>query len=151
MKKLLLPSGDGKDSAGKKGFNFRLFIISVVAIVLIFGFYRVVVTMVENEKIGVVYYYALMWTYAIFAGVFFIAVIVLNRGFSTKPYTADMLPDSWDYQKKREFMESDAKRRRISKILLIPCVAFIFVFLFEIIEIFYLPAIESLLESIANG
>ncbi|MCD7943772.1 MAG: hypothetical protein LUH43_02580 [Clostridia bacterium] len=152
-KKLGLPSvpeSQSDDGEGKR-FNYRLFIISAAAIVVVFGFYRIVISLIESEKIGVIYYYAMMWTYAIFAGSFFIAVIVLNRGFSTKPYTADMLPDDWDYQKKREFLASDAKRRKISKILLIPCVAFILVFLFEIIEVYYLPMIESLLETLANA
>lgn len=152
-KKLGLPSAPESSSGddGKGHFNYRLFIISTAAIAVVFGFYRIVISLIESEKIGVIYYYAMMWTYAIFAGGLFIAVIVLNRGFSTKPYTANMLPDDWDYQKKREFLASDAKRRKISKILLIPCVAFIFVFLFEIIEVYYLPMIQSWLETLANA
>lgn len=126
---------------GKKKPNIKLYVIFALTVILIFGLYRVVLNFVMEGMLASVWFTALMWTYLALACICFIAIVILNRGVSGAPLTADQLPVGWDHIKKAEYMESDRKRRRIAKYLLIPCVAFIGVFIYEIAELYYAPVI----------
>lgn len=127
--------------------NIKLYLIFALAVVVIFGAYRVVVSAVDQGQIAPVWYSVMMWTYLILAGVGFVIVVVVNKGFSGKIPTADELPSSWDHVKKTKYIADATKCRRISKYVLIPTVAFIFVFFYEIIELYYFPAVSNWLAS----
>lgn len=128
----------------KKKPNVKLYLLFAFEVIIIFGLYRVVLSMVDAGMIRSYWFTVLMWSYLILASISFIAVIVLNRGFSGKAVTADQLPVSWNHIEKAEYMKKDARRRRIAKYVMIPCVAFISVFIFEIAELYYLPMLKDL-------
>ena len=65
--------------------------------------------------------------------------VIYNRGFSRKGITPEMLPASWDEEKKTAFIEDGRIRLRKSKPLLILVIAFIFTFALEAFELFALP------------
>ncbi len=131
----------------RKKPNVKLYIIFALAVIFIFGLYRAVLYMAESGMIAPVWFTVLMWVYLILAGLLFVAFVIVNRGTSTVPLTPEDLPSDWDHIKKAEFLEDDKRRRRIAKYLLIPCIAFIGVFIFEIAELFYAPAIKDWFEN----
>ena len=59
----------------------------------------------------------------------------------------DILP-GMNAAEKLAYLEDDRRRKKIAKSLMIPLIAIIFVFMFEIIELFYIPAIQSWFSSI---
>lgn len=123
--------------------NIKLYIIFAVAVIVIFGAYRVVVSAVDQGRIAPIFYSVMMWLYLVLAGIGFICVVILNRGFSGKLPTADELPASWNHIEKANYINDATKRRRIAKCVLIPTISFIFVFFYEIIELYYFPAIVN--------
>lgn len=131
----------------KKKPNVKLYLLFALGVLLIFGLYRAVIYMVTEGMIDGVWFSVLMWTYLILGSVSFIAVVILNRGFSSKAVTADELPSDWNHIKKAEYMADDARRRRIAKYIMIPCIAFILVFFWEIVEIYYVPLIKAWFDS----
>ena len=140
------------DSYGqKKKPNIRLYLLSGLIIAVIFAAYRVIISLVEGGSVGGVVYDIMMWTYLSLACVLFVIVIILNRGFSNKPVTADMLPDEWGFDEKRNYIAADTKRKRTAKYLLIPLIAFLAVFIYEIVEIYYAPMLSELFNSISQG
>ncbi len=136
-----------KDNSEKKRINYKLYTLFALGVITIFGLYRAVIFMVAEGMISGVWFSALMWTYLVLACAAFVAIYVLNRGFSGKAVTADELPPEWDHIKKGEYMKKDARRRKIAKYIMIPFVSFVFVFFWEIIEIFYLPGIKAWFDS----
>ncbi len=133
-----------KKQTEKKKPNVKLYLLFALEIIIIFGLYRVVLSMVDAGLIRPLWFTVLMWSYLVLASVAFIAVVILNRGFSGKPVTADQLPRSWNHIEKAEYMEEDARRRRIAKYVMIPCIAFISVFIFEIAELYYVPMLKEM-------
>lgn len=131
----------------KKKPNVKLYLLFALGVLLIFGLYRAVIYMVSEGMIDEVWFSILMWTYLILGSVSFIAVVILNRGFSGKAVTAQELPSDWDHIKKAEYMKEDAHRRRIAKYIMIPCISFILVFFWEIVEIYYVPGIKAWFDS----
>ena len=127
----------------------RLFWMSALCIIVIFGLYRIIVQLVDNGKLGEVWFSVMMWAFMIAASTLFIAIVVLQRGFSGKPVSADELPDTMSIDEKRAYCESDARRKRAAKYLMMPFVAILFVFMFEVVEIYYLPAISGWFSSLS--
>lgn len=132
---------------GNKKPNVKLYLIFAASVIVIFGTYRIVVSAVEQGRIAPVCYTVLMWVYLLLAGAGFVAVVALNRGFSGKVPTADELPSAWNHIEKTRYIEDAEKHRRHAKYFLIPTVAFVFVFIYEIIELYYFPAITDWLAS----
>ncbi len=128
----------------KKKPNIKLYLLFAFEVIIIFGLYRVVLSMVDAGMIRPVWFTVLMWAYLVLASAAFVAVIILNRGFSGKAVTADQLPRSWNHIEKAEYMEKDSRRRRAAKYVMIPCIAFISVFIYEIAELFYVPMLKDL-------
>ncbi len=130
-------------NSGSKKSNIKLFWLSALAVVLIFGAYRIVLMLAENQKIPSVCFSVMMWAYMLVGCGLFLAVVVLQHGFSGKPLLPDDLPSSMSAVEKTAAMEDDARRKKRAKYLMIPLVAIVFVFLYEIIEIYYFPAIAN--------
>lgn len=128
--------------------NVKLYLLSAVAIILIFGLYRVVVMLAENEYIPIFWLEVMMWAYMIVGCALFLAAFILRRGFSGKPLTEDDIPDTVGEAEKLAILSSDKRRKKIAKYLMIPLVAIIFVFMYEIIELYYFPVIKSWFSSL---
>lgn len=65
--------------------------------------------------------------------------VIYNRGMSRKGVTADMLPDDWSDEKKREFVEDGEMRLKKTRHLLMLLFAFYFTFVVDIIELVAIP------------
>ena len=103
----------------------------IISCAIVYGLYRILIATVNPE--------AVLLSYMAVATVVIFWYIIYNRGFSRKSITPEMLPESWDEEKKREFIE-DGKRRLVrSKPLLILVIAFIFTFALEALELIALP------------
>ena len=103
----------------------------IVSCLVIYGLYRFLISVVNPE--------AVLIAYMAVSTVVIFWYVIYNRGFSRKGITRQMLPESWDEEKKTEFIE-DAKYRLVrSKPLLILVIAFIFTFALEAFELFALP------------
>ncbi len=130
--------------------NVKLYILSALAVVIIFGAYRIVLMLVENGHIAPVWFRVMMWAYMIAGCALFLAVFILQRGFSGKPISESDLPDTLGESEKLALLESDRRRKRTAKYLMIPLVSIIFVFMYEIIELYYFPVIKNWLSSMSS-
>lgn len=61
--------------------------------------------------------------YAIALGGFIIAYFVINRGFTERGITADMLPDTMSPEEKSDYVEKSLKREKDSRWMLIVIIA----------------------------
>ncbi len=73
-----------------------------------------------------------------------LAYVIYNRGFSRRGVTADMLPDTWSEEKKREFIADGEKRLSRSRPILFLIFAFFFTFVVDILELYALPLIQEM-------
>lgn len=117
-------------SKDKKPFNFKLLIALVLSCGLAYTVYKILIG--YYPQITMIAYMAI-------ATVLIFWYVIYNRGFSRKGITADMLPQSWDDDKKTEFLESAERRLKGSKPLLVAIIAFIFTFFMEIMELMVIP------------
>lgn len=115
--------------------DIAMLISLVVLSVIVFCIYRLLLN----------YYYfefALIAYMVIGAG-FVFAYIIYNRGFSRRGVTRDMLPAEWSEEKKDSFIESGARRLKRSRWMLVIILAFLFTFMMEIIELWFVPTVKG--------
>ncbi len=114
--------------------------------------WRFVITLVLSLALLAFYYISLnfsffpfvMWGYMLALAGLTLTYIIYNRGMSRKGITEDMLPDEWDADKKREFIESGINRLKRSRWMLMLIIAFLVTFAVEAITLFLLPLIDGL-------
>ena len=85
-----------------------------------------------------------MWGYMIALALTAFAYVIYNRGMSRKGVSEDMLPDEWDADKKREYVEDGKNRLRRSRWMLSFIIAFVVTFAAEAIVLFFVPLIDGL-------
>ncbi len=78
-----------------------------------------------------------------FAG-FLIAYIIYNRGFTQRGITEDMLPETWDREKKESYIASVKKREQDSKWMLSVIIPLMIPIALEAISLFTWPIIQDL-------
>ncbi len=103
----------------------------IISCTLIFSVYRVSLDYLQPELVLTVYMAVATALIAFY--------VIYNRGFSRRGITRDMLPESWDEEKKDEFLRSAEERIRRSQPVLVLIVGFIFTFFIDIIEIIAIP------------
>ena len=103
----------------------------ILSCIVVYGLYRFLIATVNPE--------AVLIAYMAVSTVVIFWYVIYNRGFSRKGITPEMLPASWDEEKKTAFIEDGRIRLRKSKPLLILVIAFIFTFALEAFELFALP------------
>ena len=74
-----------------------------------------------------------------------IAYVIYNRGFSRKNVTEDMLPDSWNKEKKQKYIEDGKKRYDDSKWMLTVIIPIMIPIALEMISLCTWPMIQNLL------
>ena len=116
-------------------------VIKLIALILltagVFAVYRI--TMQYK------YFEVVFWTYLVSLTALIVTYIIYNRAFQRKNITVDMLPDEWSYEKKCEFIEDGERRLKSSSWMLMLIIAFIFTFAFDMLELWVLPWLESML------
>ena len=113
---------------------------------------RFAITFVLSLLLLAFYYLALnfsffplvMWGYMIALAVLTLVYVIYNRGMSRRGVTEEMLPDEWDADKKREFIQSGRDRLLRSSWMLMLIIAFLVTFAVEAIMLFFIPLIKSL-------
>lgn len=113
--------------------------------------WRFVITLVLSLALLAFYYISLnfsffpfvMWGYMLALAGLALGYIIYNRGMSRKGVTEDMLPDEWDADKKREFIESGVNRLKRSRWMLMLIIAFMVTFAVEAITLFLIPLIDG--------
>ena len=85
-----------------------------------------------------------MWGYMVALALTAFAYVIYNRGMSRKGVSEDMLPDEWDADRKREYVEDGKKRLRRSRWMLSFIIAFVVTFAAEAIVLFFVPLIDGL-------
>lgn len=116
--------------------------LAAVTLVL-FAVYRFVILLVDDGKIPEIWYTVVMGVYMACGCGLLLAVVILQRGFSNKKLTAEDLSDTMSSAEKTAYIEEDTKRKKRAKILLVPLTAILFVFIFEIVELYYLPIVTG--------
>ena len=74
-----------------------------------------------------------------------IAYVIYNRGFTRKNVTEDMLPDSWNKEKKQQYIEDGKKRYDDSKWMLTVIIPIMIPIALELISLCTWPMIQNLL------
>ena len=108
-----------------------LLVSLILSCIAVYGLYRFLIATVNPE--------AVLLAYMAVSTVVIFWYVIYNRGFSRKGITPEMLPASWDEEKKSAFIEDGRIRLRKSKPLLILVIAFIFTFALEAFELFAIP------------
>ena len=140
-----------KDKDGAKTGKRLNMLWALLAVTLVlFAVYRFVVMLVEEGKLPGVWYTVIMWTYMACGCALLLAVVILQRGFSNKTLQLTDLDNSMSAEEKTAYIESDTKRKRAAKVLLIPLTAILFVFIFEIIELYYLPTVTDWIKGLSQ-
>ena len=85
-----------------------------------------------------------MWGYMIALAVLTLVYVLYNRGMSRRGVTEQMLPDEWDTDKKREFIQNGKDRLSRSAWMLMLIIAFLVTFAVEAIMLFFIPLLKSL-------
>ena len=85
-----------------------------------------------------------MWGYMVALALTAFAYVIYNRGMSRKGVSEDMLPDEWDADRKREYVEDGKKRLGRSRWMLSFIIAFVVTFAAEAIVLFFVPLIDGL-------
>ena len=115
--------------------DIAMLISLVVLSVIVFCVYRLLLN----------YYYfefALI-AYMLIETGFVFAYVIYNRGFSRRGVTRDMLPAEWSEEKKDRFIESSERRLSRSRWMLVVILAFLFTFMMEIIELWFVPIVQG--------
>lgn len=96
--------------------SVRTLLILIASFACVFGIFQTAVFF-EFAPIYPIYYFG---TVALFLAVFFI-----NRGFSRETPLPEQLPQTWDAEKKRTYIESDVRRKRLARKLTVVLVPFL--------------------------
>ena len=113
---------------------------------------RLIGTLLLSLALLAFYYFSLnftffpfvMWGYMIALAVVSLAYVIYNRGMSRKGVSEDMLPDEWDADRKKEYVEDGKNRLSRSRWMLSLIIAFVVTFAAEAIVLFFVPLIDGL-------
>ncbi len=70
--------------------------------------------------------------------------IIYNKGVLSGTVTPQMLPSDWSAEKRQDFINDLATRRKRSKWALMVLIPLIFVFGFELLELYFFPMLSEL-------
>ena len=73
-----------------------------------------------------------------------IVYVIYNRGFTQKSLTTEMLPESWDAEKKARYIEDAQKRDSRSRWMLTVIIPIMIPIMLDAISLFTWPIIENL-------
>jgi len=96
----------------------------IVSSIVVVGTYIAGVSM-ELKWVIYLYYIALM--------VLGVAFLLLNRGLDTTLPTPEMLPAKWTEEEKSSFIETEKKRKKIAKNLLVVVIPLLLTFAFDLV------------------
>ena len=82
--------------------------------------------------------------YWVVLGVLAIAYVIYNRGFTQKDLTIEMLPDSWDTEKKAKYISDAQKRDSRSRWMLTVIIPIMIPIMLDAISLFTWPIIQNL-------
>lgn len=105
----------------------RLLMCAVVFIVL-FGIFEALIK-IEFKPVYPIYLSVLTILLAAF--------LLLNKGFSNQPPAEEMLPETWNADKKKLFLEKLARDKARARVLLIFIIPLLFIFLIDFIILFF--------------
>ena len=119
----------------EKRFPWR-FVITLVLSLLLLAFYYL--------SLNFNFFPLVMWGYMIALAALALTYVIYNRGMSRRGVTEQMLPDEWDEDKKREFIQGGKDRLKRSSWILMLIIAFVVTFAVEAMMLFFIPLIKSL-------
>lgn len=114
-------------------------VVKLVLIVLV----TAVIFAVYRCLLNFDYFEFVLIGYMVVTTVLILIYLIYNRGMSRRGVTEEMLPDAWSTEQKRAFIEDGERRFQRSKWLLIPIIAFLFTFFYDVIELLILPCIQN--------
>lgn len=119
-----------------KRFNFKLALTLAALIIVFIAVFRLL-KLYDLYLVAIVIYTAVTLATAIY-------YIVYNRGVLSGKVTPDMLPAEWSAEQKQAMIDDIAARHKRSKWVLLILIPMIFVFGFELLELYFFPLITSL-------
>ena len=112
-----------------------LFVNTLILIAIYFGTQNIGQPIVSMIVTG---------AYWLILAVMGIIYVIYNRGFTRKGITADMLPDSWSYVQKCEYIEDAKRRLEKSKWMLSVIIPFMITILVDAVYLFTWPMVQNL-------
>lgn len=82
--------------------------------------------------------------YMVVFAAFMFAYVIYNRGFSRRNLTTDMLPDTWSYKEKLDFIEDGQARLERSKWMLTVIIPLIAIAGYLLLDLYVLPNFKGL-------
>ncbi len=116
-------------------FNFRL-VFRLAGLIIVFMSVFRLLKMYDLYLVAIVLYSTATFAVAIY-------YIVYNRGVFSK-VTPEMLPAEWSAEQKKAMIDDIAARRKKSKWAILILLPMIFVFGFELLELYFFPLILSI-------
>ena len=106
-------------------------------IVLFFTVYRVFIY--YESVVG-------MWIYTVAAAALMIAFVAVNRGFTMERTPEEDLPAEWDGEKKRKYLESEEKRRKAAKTIMLFLMPILITLLLDMAELYFVDYFKEYLD-----
>ena len=91
------------------------------------------------------YFVTALYVYLGIACASLLCYVMYNRGFSRRGVTVEMLPDTMSEEQKQAFVEDAAKRMKRSRWLLAVVFAFFVTIALDLLELYALPLLKSML------
>lgn len=113
--------------------KLRRLLLLALSFIVIFGIYAAGCRL-ELKAIVMIYLGLLL--------ALIIAFIILNRGIDTEPPEYDMLPEEWDREKKTRYLDNDAKRRKIARMLLYAIIPLLITFAVDLVYLAFFAGIN---------
>ena len=119
-----------------KRFNWRLFCMLLVCFAVIFGLYQLLLHLAVwlNEPM---IQEATLIIYSGALTVLFVIFVILNKGISKDIPTKEVLPDTWEDEKKEKFIESYVIGKQKARKLLLFIIPLVLTLLIDMIYLFY--------------
>lgn len=112
----------------KSRTNRRRLLMCAVVFIVLFGIFEALIK-IEFKPVYPIYLSALTILLAAF--------LLLNKGFSNQLPTEEMLPETWNADEKKLFLEKLARDKARARVLLIFVIPLLFIFLIDFIILFF--------------
>ena len=112
----------------KSRTNRRRLLMCAVVFIVLFGIFEALIK-IEFKPVYPIYLSALTILLAAF--------LLLNKGFANQLPTEEMLPETWNADEKKLFLEKLARDKARARVLLIFVIPLLFIFLIDFIILFF--------------
>lgn len=128
------PESIGAVKKSLRKFNWRRLLVLVLSTIAVFSVFEALLSLEVQRRMS---FSPVTAIYYVIVSVLAIAVILLNHGFSKKPFTPDMIREDVSPEEAEAICRKLNRHKEISKKLMFILVPFIFALLLDVMYLFY--------------